>query len=105
MSDIQVTEGRTAPIDEQLTLDVVAPNMSGYTLSLLLTGRDGVAVTTTGNAAWLDATLAKARYNPDAADLVAAKSPYRKRWKVVDLQGKISFFPEGHGDELMVYKP
>ena len=40
MSDIQVTEGRTAPIDEQLTLDGVAPNMSGYTLSLLLTGRD-----------------------------------------------------------------
>lgn len=101
---IDVTEGWTGDIDVQLLADGDAVDLSGATVELVLTGRDGVAVTTTGDVTVFDAAAGKVRYNPDAADLAAAKSPYRARYKVTDAGGKIVFFPSGLGDTLRVHR-
>lgn len=103
--DVQLTEGWTGPVDVQLLADGVAVNLTSCTVALVLTGRDGVAVTTTGNVTIIDAAAGKVRYSPDAADLDADQSPYRARYKVTDVLGKIVYFPSGVGGRVRVFTP
>lgn len=105
MPTTDIVEGWTGDLDFQLKADGVIVNLTGLTVELVLTDRDGVAVTTTGNITVFDAANGKVRYIPDAADLDDAKSPYRARWKVTDGTGKIVFFPNGVGDVYVVRKP
>lgn len=100
---IEVVEGWTGPIDVQLQADGIPPNLTGATVDLILKGKDDNAVTTSGNVTIIDAGAAKVRYLPDAADLVAAKSPYRARYKVTDGIGKIVFFPSDRPDAWKVW--
>jgi len=102
---IEVVEGWTGAIDQQLKADGVAVDLTAMTVVLELTGNDDVAVNTAGNVSLLDAATGKVRYFPDAADLLAAKSPYRARYKVTDGASKITYFPSASPDNWIVRKP
>jgi len=102
---ISVTEGWTGPLDFILQSDGAAQDLTGMTVTLVLTGVDGTIATTTGNVSVTDAAAGKVRYSPDATDLLSAKQPYRGRWKVTDGAGKIVFFPNGEADLWKVWAP
>ena len=93
-----ITEGTTANMDFVLTADGAAVNLTGATVTLVLTDKDGTAVTTTGDVSIVTAADGKVRYAPDAADLVASTSPYRARFKVTDSGGQIAYYPSGLAD-------
>jgi hypothetical protein len=74
-----------------------------FTITLVLTSAaTGAAVDTVGDVAWLSPVDGTVRYSPDSADLTAAGSPYNVRWKVVDANGLIDFFPDGVADRWVV---
>lgn len=104
MEITDVVEGWTGDLDYQLKADGVIVNLTGMTVVLVLTDKDGTAVTTTGNITVFDAVNGKVRYRPDATDLVAAKSPYTMHWKVTDGASRDVFFPNGAADVLKVHK-
>jgi hypothetical protein len=95
---IEIIEGWTGPIDFALKADGSAVDLNGITVTLLLKGNDGLAVDTTGDISILDSTAGTVRYLPDAADLTAAKSPYKARFKLVDGTGAIAYCPSGARD-------
>jgi hypothetical protein len=99
----RITEGRTTRLTFTLLSDGAAMDGSGITVSdLLITGRDGRPVATTGDFGWVSAAAGTVYYDPDASDFVASKSPYRIRWKLTDGSGGVAFHPEGPADTIEV---
>jgi hypothetical protein len=101
---LEVIEAWTGDLDFQLKNDNVAVNLTGTTVVLILQDNNGAAVTLAGTTSTFDAVLGKVRLSPNAADLVAAKSPYNARWKVTDGAGKVVFFPSGT-DDVWIVRP
>lgn len=93
-----IVEGMTSALSFQLLERGVPINLTGCTVTLMLTGSDGVDVTTSGDVTVTTAASGLLTYTPDAADLDAAKSPYKARWKIVDGTGAISFVPTDYRD-------
>lgn len=76
---------------------------TGLTVSALdVTGADGTVVTTTGDYGWITQASGTVYYDPDADDLLAAKSPYRLRFQLTDGTGKVVWYPDGHAKEIRV---
>jgi len=101
---IDITEGWTDPIPFQLLVDGTGLNLAGLTITLTLTHRQGT-VDTAGDVTVTDASTGKVAYTPDPADLTAAQSPYRARFKVVDGGGAVVYFPPGVAQEIRVHRP
>lgn len=94
----EIVEGRTAPLKFTLLGDSVGIERDGATVSnCYLTGNDGTEVDTTAKFDWDPDTDddGDVFYAPDAADFVAAKSPYRLRFEVTDGTGKVLPIPDG----------
>jgi hypothetical protein len=101
----EYTAGWTAPIEHSLLHDGATFNGAGMTPAIILTDKNGAAVSVSGSVAWANSAVSRVRYSPAAADLVAAKSPYKMHWKVTDGAGKIAFYPQGAPIMLTVYAP
>lgn len=101
-SKVTIIEGTTTALEFQLLENGSAINLTGATVELILTDKDGTAVTTTSDITVTSATTGTVTYSPDAADLDSSKSPYRARWKITDSGGTISYVPTGHRDEWSV---
>ena len=99
---LTIVEGTTANMDFTLTADGAAVNLTGATVVLVLSDKDGTAVTTTGDVVVVTAAEGKVRFAPDAADLDASLSPYRARFKVTDSGGQISYYPNTAADPWTV---
>jgi hypothetical protein len=98
-----IVEGWTQRLTFTLTSDGSAYNGTGITVSdLIITGRDGTAVDTTGDFGWVTASAGTVYYDPDAADFSASLSPYFVRVKLTDGSGKIAYFPNGEPAQLTV---
>lgn len=101
---IEVVEGWTDRLALQLSEDGVALDGTGLTVSALdLVDCDGTVVTTTGDFGWLTQASGTVYYDPDAADLTAAKSPYRLRVKLTDGDSQVRWYPNGAPDTLVVH--
>lgn len=102
----ELVEGWTERVTLTLKADGTAVNLTGLTLTdLLITGKDGTQVDTTGDFGVLVAANGTIFYDPDSSDFVAAKSPYRVRAKVTDGSGKVVFFPNAASDVIVVRGP
>jgi hypothetical protein len=102
---LQITEGWTGRLPFTLKSNGVAFVGTGLTLSgCLVTGSDGTAVDTAGDFGWVSAAGGTAYYDPDAADLSAALSPYRLHFEVTDGSGKKVYFPTGKAAEIKVHR-
>lgn len=106
----EYVQGWTAPIDYELkrtneaTRRLETFDATGSTIELVLVDRDGATVSTSGKVSWIDAPNSIARYTPTAGDLLAAKSPYRARWRVTD-SGAIATYPKGEAIQWTVRTP
>lgn len=105
MTSVSLVEGWTGPLDFALKANGAAQDLTGATVVLILSKRDGVAVDTAADVSIIDAAAGTVRYAPDATDLTYADNPYRARFKVTDGAGKITFFPSGEADKWTVYRP
>jgi hypothetical protein len=106
MSDLELTEGWTEPITDQLLLDGVATeSLSGSTVECLLWDRTGLQKTSMGTSSILDAATRKVKFVPGAGKLVASESPYFQRWKVTRATGEIYYHPNGPAVRWIVRKP
>ena len=95
---LTIVEGTTANLDFVLTADGAAVNLTGSTVTLVLSDKDGTAIPTTGDVSVVTAAEGKVRYAPDAADLASSTSPYRARFKVTDASSQIAYYPSGRAD-------
>ena len=95
--------GTTGPQDFKLLVDGVAADLTGKTVALILTGRDGVVVDTVGDVSVTGVLTGEVRYSPDSTDVPAANTPYTARWAVTDGAGKVVFFPSGAADRWNVF--
>lgn len=101
----EIVEGWTARLSFQLKDDDVAISGTGLTVSALdIVGSDGVAVDTTGDYGWLVQASGTVYYDPDSADFVASKSPYRVRYQLTDGSSKVAWYPNGAADTIIVHK-
>ena len=79
---------------------------TGLTVTdLMITGREGTAVTTATKFAWAVQASGTITFSPAAADFVATKSPYKVRVKLTDGNGKIRFYPNGEPAGIKVWTP
>ena len=104
-----VTEGITLPLVFTLkytdTDGEHVLNTAGLTITYLLTNRAGVVVDTAGDLVSLaPSTSGQIQYTPDAGDFVAANGPYTSKFKVVDGNGSIDFYPRGSADTCRIFK-
>lgn len=101
---VVIVAGTTTALEFQLLEGGSAINLTGITVELLLTDKDGTSVTTTGDVSVTGASTGTVTYTPDSADLDATKSPYKARWKLTDGSGNISYVPTGLRDEWSIVK-
>jgi hypothetical protein len=105
---LRIVEGWTAELGPfTLMADGVPINLTGLTVELELRPAGSTAyVDTAGNVRVDDdTTTGRVYYKPDAADFVAANSPYAMHWKVTDGDGNVVFFPNVGADLVNVYVP
>ena len=105
-----ITEGITLPLIFRLTYTNDTGehvlDTAGLTITYLLTNRAGLPVDTAGDlVALAPSTSGQVQYTPDAADFVAANGPYTSKFKVVDGNGAIDFYPRGAADICRIFKP
>lgn len=99
MANCRIVAGTTADINFQLLEAGTPIDLSGATVTLLLSDKTGTAVSSPGTASVVDATTGKVKLAPTDADVfVAANGPYLARWKVVDAGAKIYYVPSGPRD-------
>lgn len=105
MITVEVVEGWTDPLDFTLKVNGVAKDLTGMTVLLQMWDRSGTAIGLTGTTSVPTPASGLVRFSPGAADLTAARSPIKARWKVTDGAGKIGYFPNGDADRWMVFLP
>lgn len=99
-----VVEGWTGRLTFTLQSNGAAFVGTGFTISdLVLTGRNGIAVDTSGDFGWITAADGTVYYDADSADFVALQSPYTVRFEVTDGAGKVVYFPNADAYELTVW--
>lgn len=86
-------EGALRPKVWTLGVGGVAEDLTGGTVALILTARDGSTVDTSSRVAIVSAPAGTVSYTPGAGDLVAHLSPYRATWQVT-IGGVPARFPE-----------
>lgn len=90
-----VVAGDTARIVIPLLEDGAAFDATGLDFSdLLITGRDGTQVDTSGDFGWSDQSTSRIYYDPDAGDFLTSKAPYAVRAKLTDGDGKVRHYPQ-----------
>lgn len=101
MATYRIIAGTTAALRFQL-LEAGAPiNLTGATVTVLLSDRTGTAVASPGSVSVDDALNGKVSFTPTDANVFnAALSPYSIRWKVVDGSSAIYYVPTGPRDLL-----
>ncbi len=99
----EVVEGWTGALPFTLKADNVAVDLTGMTVSIVLKDfqstvvKDSTAgVTVTGSTAGL------VEYAPSSSEFVAAKTPYKVRFRVRDSQSKVVYFPNVDEDLIKV---
>jgi hypothetical protein len=97
----QLVEGWTEPVRQQLLADGAAINGTGLTLTLELRDREYGVVDTSAAVVWSSASTGIAQYTPADGDLVAARGPYRARWKVTDGTSS-AYYPNAEPDVWQV---
>ena len=99
MSNYTVIAGTTTDLAFQL-LEAGSPiDLTGCTVTLLLSDKTGATVATPGTVSVTSATEGKVKLAPTGISVfVATSSPYTVRWKIVDASSKVSYVPTGPRD-------
>jgi uncharacterized phiE125 gp8 family phage protein len=98
VAELKLVEGWTGPIDDVLKSNGTPLDLTGLTVELLLQRASGVAIPTAGDVVIVTPTAGVVRYTPDPQDLLAVDTPHTIRWKVTDVAGAITYFPNEAGE-------
>ena len=98
-----VVEGWTGALPFQLLADGSPVDLTGLTVSLWMKDCDGTQIhSSTANVTVTDSTDGDVSFSPSSSQFVAAKSPYKLRFKVVDALSKVVYFPNREEDVIEV---
>lgn len=99
MAHYQIIEGTTSAIRFQLLEAGSAIDLTGATVTLLLSDKTGTTVSSPGTVTVTTASEGKVQLEPASISTFSALlSPYSARWKIVDGTGKIYYVPTGPRD-------
>lgn len=97
MANYDIVEGTTSDLQFQLLESGSAIDLTGITVTLLLSDRGGAAVSNPGTVSITDATNGKVKLVPTGTSVFnSANGPYYARWKLTDGLNKISYCPTGN---------
>lgn len=99
----EVVEGWTGALPFTLKADGVAVDLTGMTVSIVLKNALGTSIKdSTAGVTVTNATGGTVEYAPSSSDFVAAHTPYKLRFRVVDALTKTVYFPNVDEDLLVV---
>jgi hypothetical protein len=99
----EVVEGWTGALPFQLKADGVPVDLTGMTVSLWMKDTDGTQIhASTSGLTVTGTTSGVVSFAPTSDQFVAAKTPYRLRFKVVDALTKTVYFPNVDEDVIKV---
>lgn len=102
----ELVEGWTGALPFTLNADGVPVDLTGLTVQIVL--KDGadtlVKDTTAGISTSSGSTGGVVVFTPSSSgtDFVAARTPYKIRFRVTDAAGKVVFFPNADEDLILV---
>lgn len=97
---VTIVEGITNPLLFQLLQGNTPINLTGATVTLIISGTDGQVIPNP-NIVVVDTTNGKVQYTPLTTDLSSTKSPYFARFKIVN-GPTTQYVPSGYRDEWNV---
>lgn len=101
----EVVEGWTGALPFTLKADDVAIDLTGMTLSIVLKDAKGTVIKDSDvGVTVIESTAGTLEYEPSSSEFVAARSPYKVRFRVVDTGSKVVYHPNGDED-LITVKP
>ena len=99
----EVVEGWTGALPFTLNADGSPVNLTGLTVSIVLKDAAGTVINnTTSGVSVTSATGGEVSYAPTSTDFIAAKTPYKIRFRVVDGANKTVYFPNEDEDLIVV---
>jgi len=98
-AQLTVVEGTTGPFYFQLLDQGTPVDLTDFTVTLLLTGSDGVAITTTSLVSVVSGANGVVSFTPSSSTLDATVSPIKARWKLTEDLGSINYIPTSYREE------
>lgn len=99
----EVVEGWTGALPFTLKADGVAVDLTGMTVSIVLKDALGTSINnSTSGVTVTGSTSGLVEYAPTSSDFVAANTPYKVRFRVVDALAKTVYFPNVDEDLIVV---
>lgn len=108
----EVVEGWTSPMEFTLKLATSSStsyspmDLTGLTVAIVLKdGRGRTVNSSTTGVSVVSSTGGTVQYAPTSSDFVAARSPYRVRFKLTDSTGRIAYHPNTDESLITVNTP
>lgn len=99
----EVVEGWTGALPFTLKADGVAVDLTGMTVSIVLKDYQATVVNdSTSGVTVTSSTAGIVSYAPSSSDFVAARTPYKIRFRVRDALSKVVYFPNVDEDVIVV---
>lgn len=103
---LELIEGWTKPINEQILNNGTPFDITGLTVTLKLYPKGGrTTKTLAGSVSVPSPTTGAVAFAPAAGDLLSIESPYAVRWQLSNGAGVVYFAPQGAPDEWVVRRP
>ena len=99
MAPTTIAAGTTSTFYFQLLNEGVPIDLTDFTVTLLLAGSDGVAISPAGTLTVLAGSNGVVSYAPAVVDISTALSPFKVRWVLTEDTGIVSYIPNAYRDE------
>lgn len=99
---IDLVEGWTGPLVYVLKVDGVAQDLTDMTVTLIARDAHDELLSLKGTLAVTDAESGEVTFSPASGDIRLRTSPMRVRWKVVDENTKVVFFPNANPEDWVI---
>lgn len=104
MSTIDLVEGWTGPVVYVLKVDGVAQDLTGMAVSMVARDAHGTVINLSGTLQVTDQSNGEVTFTPATGDVKLRVSPMLIRFKVVDAQSKVVYFPNAEAEQWVVRK-
>lgn len=103
---MEIVEGWTAALPFTLDADDVPIDLTGMTVQIVLRDNRGNTIKDTSSGITVTGTTSgQLEYAPSSVDFLAAKSPYRVRFRVTDALSKRAYWPSAVEEDLIAVGP
>lgn len=96
---LTIVAGTASPVYFQILDEGEALDLTDFTVTLTLTGVDGIAISTTSKVSVPTGDTGLVKYTPASGDLTSTVSPVKARWILTEDTGNVYYIPTGYRDE------